>query len=58
MNQRKTDSGLKTLVIYWSATGNTEKVAGAIQKALVREGSKLVVKKLVKRRRRSCISMI
>jgi len=38
MHQHKTDRELKTLVIYWSATGNTEKVASAIQKALVCEG--------------------
>jgi flavodoxin len=37
---------LKALIIYWSATGNTEKVAAAIQQALVREGITTVVKKL------------
>ena len=46
MSQQRTDSGLRVLVIYWSATGNTEKVAGAIQTALVREGARLVVKKI------------
>jgi flavodoxin len=37
---------LKALIIYWSATGNTEKVAAAIQQALVREGITTVVKKV------------
>jgi flavorubredoxin len=37
---------LKALIIYWSATGNTEKVAGAIQQSLVREGIATVVKKV------------
>jgi hypothetical protein len=46
MPQHKTDYESKTLVIYWSATGNTEKVASAIQRALVREGVKPVVKKI------------
>jgi multimeric flavodoxin WrbA len=46
MHQGKTEEELKTLIIYWSATGNTEKVATAIQNALVREGAKPVVKKV------------
>ena len=46
MQQPKKDAELKTLVIYWSATGNTEKVASAIQKALVREGGRPVVKRI------------
>jgi len=46
VQQHKIDGELKTLIIYWSATGNTEKVASAIQKALVREGAKPVVKKI------------
>ncbi len=46
MQQHKTDGELKTLIIYWSATGNTEKVAGAIQKALLSEGANPVVKKI------------
>lgn len=29
--------GLKAIIIYWSATGNTEKVANAIQRSLVSE---------------------
>jgi flavodoxin len=46
MQQPKKDAELKALVIYWSATGNTEKVAGAIQKALVREGARPVLKRI------------
>lgn len=37
---------LKALIIYWSATGNTEKVAGAIRKSLTSVGIEPVVKKL------------
>jgi flavodoxin len=39
---------LKVLVYYWSATGNTEKVAFSIQKALEREGVTPVMKKITK----------
>lgn len=39
-------SKLKALLLYWSATGNTEKVAGAIQKALRGGGIEPVVKKI------------
>jgi hypothetical protein len=46
MHQKEADGELKALVIYWSATGNTEKVAGAIQKALVGEGIEPVVRKV------------
>jgi hypothetical protein len=46
MDQHKIGGELKVLIIYWSATGNTEKVAGAIQKALVREGASPIVKKI------------
>jgi flavodoxin len=38
----------KTLIYYWSATGNTEKVAVSIQQALEREGIKPVMKKIHK----------
>jgi flavodoxin len=34
------------LIIYWSATGNTEKVAAAIGETLIREGIKPVIKKV------------
>jgi flavodoxin len=37
---------LKALIFYWSATGNTEKVADAIRQALVRNGIKPVFKKV------------
>jgi flavodoxin len=46
MPQSGSASALKALVIYWSATGNTEKVATAIQKALAREGITTVMKKV------------
>ncbi len=36
----------KTLLLYWSATGNTEKVAGAIKKSLRAAGIEPVVKKV------------
>ena len=37
---------LKALVIYWSATGNTEKVANAIQRGLSSEGIDSVLKRV------------
>ncbi len=37
----------KILIIYWSATGNTEKVANTIQNVLVAEGYHPVLKKIV-----------
>ena len=46
MPQNRTGAELETLVLYWSATGNTEKVAGAIQKALLGEGVEPVVKRI------------
>jgi flavorubredoxin len=46
MPQRQTERELKVLIIYWSATGNTEKVAVAIQQAVIREGITPVVKKV------------
>ena len=36
----------KTLLLYWSATGNTEKVAGAIREGLKAAGIEPVVKKV------------
>ncbi|MBN1161323.1 MAG: flavodoxin domain-containing protein [Dehalococcoidales bacterium] len=39
---------LKVLIYYWSATGNTEKVALSIQQALEREGIKPAIKKIHK----------
>lgn len=46
MPEKQTPPQLKVLLIYWSATGNTEKVAVAIQQALGREGLKPVIKKV------------
>ncbi len=40
-----TNAEIKAIIIYWSATGNTEKVANAIQRSLVREK---VTTKLIK----------
>lgn len=37
---------LKALIICWSATGNTEKVANAIRKGLEKEKAKVTLKKL------------
>jgi flavodoxin len=36
----------KTLIIFWPATGNTEKVATTIQQVLIREGITPVIKKV------------
>jgi flavodoxin len=46
MPENQKAQGLKTLILYWSATGNTEKVAGTIKDALVREGITPAVKKI------------
>jgi flavodoxin len=46
VSEKKTGREIKTLLLYWSATGNTEKVARAIQQALVTEGVTPVVKKV------------
>jgi flavodoxin len=46
MTQSKNEGKQKTLIIYWSATGNTEKVAVTIRQALVREGIEPAVKKV------------
>ena len=46
MSPSKAEGELKTLVIYWSATGNTEKVANTIEKALIDKGIKPVMKKV------------
>jgi flavodoxin len=46
MPQHQAGRELKVLIIYWSATGNTEKVAVAIRQALTREGLKPVFKKV------------
>ena len=46
MPKNQTGRELKVLIIFWSATGNTEKVAVAIHQALTREGIKPVIKKV------------
>ena len=48
MNQSKKDNGLKVLVLFWSATGNTGKVAEAIQRALLSRDIKPVIGKIDK----------
>jgi len=40
------DKKTKTLLMYWSATGNTEKVARTIQNVLIRESIDLEVEKI------------
>ena len=37
---------MKTLILYWSATGNTEKVANAIRRGLILEDVKPVLKNI------------
>ena len=46
MPKKESARELKTLLIYWSATGNTEKVANAIQQTLEQEGITPTVKKV------------
>ena len=46
MPKKQTGPELKVLIVYWSATGNTEKVANAIQQALTREGITPIIKKV------------
>lgn len=46
MPEKEADREIKTLLLYWSATGNTEKVANTIRDTLVREGVKPTVKKV------------
>ena len=43
--EQQTSLGLKAIIIYWSATGNTEKVAFAIRRGLERENITPTVKK-------------
>jgi flavodoxin len=47
MTESLKGNGLKTLILYWSATGNTEKVANTIKDTLGREGITPVIKKIV-----------
>jgi len=44
MTQSESGSELRTLVLYWSATGNTKKVANTIEKALTAQGIQPVIK--------------
>ena len=46
MSQNHAARNFNALIIYWSATGNTEKVAITIQQALTREGIKPILKKV------------
>lgn len=46
MNQTINEPGLKTLILYWSATGNTEKIAFTIRDTLVKKGIIPVIKKI------------
>jgi flavorubredoxin len=46
MHQIKNQRDLKTLVIFWSATGNTEKVAGTIRDTLLKNNINPAVKKI------------
>ena len=46
MPQSGGKSELKTLVVYWSATGNTKKVVTTIEQALTAGGIQPIVKKL------------
>ncbi|MBN1188662.1 MAG: flavodoxin domain-containing protein [Dehalococcoidales bacterium] len=46
MVENRNENELKALVLYWSATGNTGKVALAIQQALTAQGLKPVVRKI------------
>ena len=46
MSQPTTKKSLKTLILYWSATGNTEKVANTIRDTLVHEGITSTVRKV------------
>jgi flavorubredoxin len=46
MSEKHIGDEIRTLLLYWSATGNTEKVAQSIEKALNTEGITPVVKKV------------
>lgn len=46
MNAAKNESGLQALVIYWSATGNTEKVANSIVQTLAEKTINTTLKKI------------
>jgi flavodoxin len=46
MNDKAMNDGLKVLVLFWSATGNTEKVADTIEKALLSRDIEPVIGKI------------
>jgi hypothetical protein len=46
VSQKQTNRELNVLIIYWTATGNTEKVAVTIQQTLAREDIHAVIKKV------------
>lgn len=46
MPEHQTNRELNVLIVYWSATGNTEKVAATIQQTLIQEGITPVTKKV------------
>jgi flavodoxin len=46
MPENRKANGLKALILYWSATGNTAKVANTIKDALTREGITPIFKKV------------
>jgi hypothetical protein len=46
MSQSKSERDIKALIIYWSATGNTEKVANTILDTLNGEGVKPIIRKV------------
>jgi flavodoxin len=46
MPKNKTIREIKTLLLYWSATGNTEKVANTIRDTLVHSGVNPIIKKV------------
>jgi flavodoxin len=46
MDQLDKKAGLNTLILYWSASGNTEKVADSIKTVLIKNGITPVVKKI------------
>ena len=54
----QTNPELKTLILYWSATGNTEKVAIAIRKGLEKERIKSTLKKFAEEKDLCLYSLI
>ena len=46
MTQSENAKKINAVILYWSATGNTEKVANTIRESLVRDGVELEIKKM------------